>query len=394
MNDSPFIYGTTVSSLAFTNRELDAAKLKSNLLGGINTTIISPRRWGKSSLVEKVIADINKQEPAVKTVIIDLFAVSTEEEFLETFAREVIKASSSRWQEWMSSGKDFFQRLIPKFSIGIDPTTDFSLSFDWEELKKNGDEILNLPETIAQKNGSKFIICLDEFQNLSSFQNFESFEKKLRSYWQRQKSVTYCLYGSKRHMMTDIFNNPSKPFYRFGDIMMLPKIETNKWVSFICKSFTDTGKEITEESAGIIPRVMKNHSWYVQQLSHYTWNLTQKKATEVEIEAALKELIHANTPLYQKETEGVSNTQLNLLKAVAKGETQFTATAVMKKHLLGTPRNVSKNKEILVNNDIIHQINNHYEFVDPAFELWFKKQFFNQSYTHNIAGNIGGVIKF
>lgn len=136
MKDSPFIYGTIVSIQSFTNREAESAKLQSNLLNGINTTIISPRRWGKSSLVEKVIIDINKKDKKTKTVIIDLFSVSSEEEFLEQFAREVIKASSSKWQEWMSSGKEFFKKLIPKLSLGIDPTTDFSLSFDWHELKK------------------------------------------------------------------------------------------------------------------------------------------------------------------------------------------------------------------------------------------------------------------
>ena len=95
MKDSPFIYGTIVSIQSFTNREAESAKLQSNLLNGINTTIISPRRWGKSSLVEKVIIDINKKDKKTKTVIIDLFSVSSEEEFLEQFAREVIKASSA-----------------------------------------------------------------------------------------------------------------------------------------------------------------------------------------------------------------------------------------------------------------------------------------------------------
>jgi len=381
MKDSPFIYGTTVSVQSFTNREIESRKLKSNLLNGINTTIISPRRWGKSSLVEKVIADINKKEKLTKTIIIDLFSVGSEEEFLEKFAREVIKASSSKWQEWMASGKEFFKKLTPKLSFGIDPISDFSLSFDLQELKKNNDEILNLPEIIAQKKGIKFIICLDEFQNLSSFKDYIVFEKKMRACWQRHKSVTYCLYGSKRHMMSDIFNNPSKPFYRFGDIMLLQKIETKKWVSFITKSFSNTNKVIDEETAEMIPFIMKNHSWYVQQLAHYTWNLTSKKATLNELNIALTELINANAPLYQKEVESISQTQINLLKAVTKGETQFTSTVTMQKYLLGTPRNVSKNKTILINSDVIHEINGKYEFVDPAFELWFNKQFFNKIFT-------------
>lgn len=376
--DSPFIYGKTVSVASFTNREADASKLKSNLLNGINTMLISPRRWGKSSLVEKVIIDINKQNKQVKTIIIDLFSVSSEEEFLQLYASEVIKASSTKWQEWMSIGKEFFKKLVPKLSVGLDPVSDFSLSFDWKELKKHSDEILNLPEVIAKKRKLKFVICLDEFQNLSYFNDYENFEKQLRAYWQRHKSVTYCLYGSKRHMMTEIFNSPAKPFYRFGDIILLQKIETKKWTSFIIKGFTKSGKVIDEQYAKLIPELMNNHSWYVQQLSHYTWNLTRKKVTIREIETALNELINANTPLYQREIESISTTQINLLKAVVKGETKFTSTSIMQHYNLGTPNNVTKNKLTLTNNDIIQEINSIYEFVDPAFELWFKKQFFGE----------------
>jgi hypothetical protein len=208
-----------------------------------------------------------------------------------------------------------------------------------------------------------------------------NFEKKLRAYWQRQKLVTYCLYGSKRHMMTEVFNNPSKPFYRFGDILMLQKIETFKWVSFIISGFASTGKQIDEKTAELIPIIMKNNSWYVQQLAHYVWNLTKINATKTELESALNELIYANTPLYQKEIEILSYTQINLLKAVVKGETQFTSTAVMRKYQLGTPHNVSKNKILLMNTDMIHEVNMVFEFVDPAFELWFKKKYFNQPHT-------------
>jgi hypothetical protein len=380
MKASPFIYGATVSTTSFTNREKDGEKLFQNLTEGVSTIIISPRRWGKSSLVEKVIKDINQKEKKIKTVVIDLFSVAGEEEFLELFAKEVIKASSSRWEDWIKSGKNFFKQLIPKISIGIDPVTDFSLSFNWDELKKHKDEILNLPEIIATQKKLRFIICLDEFQNLASFTDYEMLEKKMRANWQRHKNVTYCLYGSKRHMMTHIFNNPSKPFYRFGDIILLQKITTESWIKFIIKSFKNTGKSISKADATYIPKLMENHSWYVQQLAHYTWQKTEKKAGKNEIESSLNELINANTPFYQKEVESISTTQLNLLKAVVQGETQLTSAAVMQKYKLGTPRNVSKNKIILINNDIIHEVNNKYELLDPAFELWFLKQFFNKPF--------------
>ena len=377
---SPFIYGNTVSNDAFTDRTQESEKLSNNLLQGINTIIISPRRWGKSSLVEKVVNTINGTQTDLKTVVIDLFSVSTEEEFLELFAKEVIKASSSKWQDWLKSGKDLFKQLVPKLSVGVDPSSDFSLSFDWEELKRHKDEILNLPEVIAQKKNIRFVVCLDEFQNLATFPDYEGLEKKMRAIWQRQKKVCYCLYGSKRHMMTEIFNNTSKPFYRFGDIILLQKISGEDWHQFILESFESTGKTISEEMARKIPQLMKDHSWYVQQLAHYTWQKTEKNAKMEEVAEALNELIQANSPLYQKEVENISGTQLNLLKAISKGAKQLTAAKTMQEYKLGTPRNVSKNKNILINEDIIHETSNGFEFLDPAFELWFKKTYFNQDY--------------
>ena len=381
MRNSPFIYGSTVSERSFTNREKEVNKLTNNLLGGINTMIISPRRWGKSSLVERVTNSIRTKHSDVRIVIIDLFSVNSEEEFMEKFAGDVLKASSSKWQDWIKSSKKLFKNLIPKIQVSVDPLNSFSISFDWEEIRKHGDEILNLPEMVSRQKKIKMIVCLDEFQVIANFPGYEEFERRLRAVWQRHNAVTYCIYGSQRHMMSEIFNNPSKPFYRFGDIIMLPKIERESWISFICGSFRETGKVISKEEAGMIADLMKCHPWYVQQLSHYTWNMTLKSATKTDIIRSLNELINANMPLYQRETEILSSTQLNLLKAVAHGETQLTSARVMNDYRLGTPRNVSKNKTILINDDILGASGGTYFFLDPAFELWFRKSFLNEFAT-------------
>lgn len=380
MKKTPFVYGKTVSAKSFTNREKEYKKLYANLINGINTMIISPRRWGKSSLVEKTIQDIIRKEDKLKTVIIDFFTASSEEEFLEIYARDIIKASSTKIEDWVRSGKELFKKLTPRISIGAGPESDFSLGFDWNELIRHSDEILNLPEVIAVRKKIKFVVCLDEFQHLASYPGYESLEKKMRASWQKHKNVTYCLYGSKRHMMTDIFNNPSKPFYRFGDIIFLKKISSIEWIHFIVERFESTGKHISEINAELIARLMKNHPWYVQQLSHYSWQNTEKTAGQTEIMNALEELIFTNSPLYEKEIEILSTTQVNLLKAVANKEKQFTSTSVMKNYRLGTPRNVSKNKTTLINNDIIHSDAGSFEFLDPAFEIWFSKHFLDKDY--------------
>ena len=98
---------------------------------------------------------------------------------------------------------------------------------------------------------------------------------------------------------------------------------------------------------------------------------------------ALEELIDTNSPLYEKEVETLSTTQVNLLKAVASRENQFTSTHVINKYRLGTPRNVSKNKTTLINNDIIHAESGSFEFLDPAFELWFSRHFLHMNYSIN-----------
>lgn len=381
---SPFIFGNTVSTQAYTNREEEARRLKQNLLGGINTILISPRRWGKSSLVERVLIDINKSDKKCKTVLLDLFTVNSEVDFFELFTREVIKATSSKWEDWLQDAKRFLSNMVPTVHVGVNPHLDFTIKYEHEKVREFADEILNLPERIAKEKGIRLVICLDEFQNLNNLVDYEPLEKKMRAIWQRQKLVSYCLFGSKRHMLEQIFNNPSKPFYRFGDLMLLPKIKEEAWIKFIQASFKRTGKQISKEMATIVPRLMKNHSWYVQQLSHYVWNQCRSGGAvdKLIIQNALSELIFANQPLYQREIEGMSSTQVNLLKAIYQKEKQLTAALVMRTYALGTPRNVSKNRLILEGRDmIVKDENGIYEFLDPAFELWFGKQYFQSPWV-------------
>lgn len=372
---SPFSFGHIVNLQSFTNRENDLEKLKKNLISGINTIIISPRRWGKSSLVAKTIQEINKENPNYKTVKIDLFSANSEQEFLEIFAREVIKAGSEKWEEWVNDTRQIFKNIVPKISIGIQPDSDFSLTFDWEETQKHALEILNLAEILAEKKGVKFIICIDEFQNLAQYPHYEALEKKMRSVWQQQKNVVYCLYGSKRHMMTDIFNKASKPFYRFGDLFLLQKIKQEKWVKFITENFQKTKKEISENQAKDIAELMKNHSWYVQQFSYYIWSETDQIVSDEIFQNALERLIQSNTPLFQQIVEELSTTQINLIKAIVKGEKQLSAKATLDKYQLGTSANVIRNKNILLQKDLIHKENGLYELLDPVFELWVKKTY-------------------
>lgn len=127
--------------------------------------------------------------------------------------------------------------------------TDFSISLELNPKSDDINELLNLPEKIAQKRGINIVVCIDEFQQISDFKDSKRFQKQLRSVWQLQKSVSYCLFGSKKHLMNELFEKRSLPFYKFGDAIYLPCISTPDWVSYIRNRFDSTGKQISKELA-------------------------------------------------------------------------------------------------------------------------------------------------
>jgi len=371
MNGNPFKFGMNVTDANFLNRESDKKRLLNNFNNGINTIIISPRRWGKSSLVKESIRLMTDKNICI--VYIDMFFVRSEEEFYTIYAREILRATENKLEERIGSIKKFLSQIIPKIQLNIDPFHDFSLSFDWDELKKYRNDILNLPEKIALSKDIKVIICIDEFQNICNFKESEPFEKTLRSCWQYHQNTSYCLFGSKRHMMNDIFNRKNRAFYRFGDLILLKKIEEEHWYNFISEKFKNTEKSITKDQVKYMVKLTDNHPYYIQQLSSFIWNISSDVVTDENINNAVTELLDANALFYIKETETLSNTQINFLRAVLDQAKQFTSVETMTKYKLGTPRNVQRNREILFNSDIIDITPTGISFIDPLYKEWIKR---------------------
>lgn len=368
---SPFKFGKVVTGKQFINRKEDIKRIQNNISAGINTILISPRRWGKSSLM-KQIEYLNKSNKT-KFAFIDFFNIRTEEDFLERYSREIIRCSISKKEELLNAGKEFFHKVIPSFTFGSDPINDFSVSFSWNESFKTRDEIVNLPETIASKKGIKIVVCIDEFQNISRLENNISFEQELRSYWQYHENVSYCLYGSRRHMMLELFKQESRAFYRFGDLFMMEKIPEKHWVGFITGSFENSGKSISKDLVKKMIAMTNNHPDYLQQLCHNVWNRTDSETTSKIVGESMNLVIRSNALHYQDICDTLSNTQLNLVYAILAGETKLTASKTMQQYKLGTPRNVSKNKQVLIRKDIVEIHGKTITFNDPIFEYWLRQ---------------------
>ena len=370
--DNPFVFGKAAEGTFFTDRTEDARRLHANLTHGINTIIISPRRWGKTSLVKKVIADIDR--PGIKPVFIDIFQCKSEYEFYHAFASAIIKQSSSRLDEWVETAKTFLSNISPKFSFGSDPMNDFSLSFEWNPKDDTDTDILQLPEKIAKKKNIHVVICLDEFQQIADFDDALTFQKKLRSVWQHQQNVTYCMFGSKKHLMENIFNDKGRPFYKFGDMMFLKKISTEEWVPFICAKFQETGKVISKEQAAKICEATENLSSYVQHLAWVVWYKADKVVTNKDISTAIDDLLEQNKVFFQREVEQLSEHQLNFLRALANGVTTgFSRKDVIKKYRLESSANVQSVKKALLKKDLIDVDGQEVSFNDSLFKQWLKR---------------------
>lgn len=371
MEENPFVFGKAVEGSYFTNRTKDAEHLEANLTHGINTILISPRRWGKTSLVKKVMANVIR--PDIKIIYIDVFSCKSEYDFYKMFASTIIQQTSSKIEEWMTTAKEFLSRVITKVAFSPDSIQEYSLSFEFP-AKDDAEDILQLPERIAQKKGIHIVLCLDEFQQVAEFQDSMTFQKKLRSVWQHQQNVSYCLFGSKRHLMTELFSDSSNPFYKFGDMMFLKKIPTEEWIPFICHKFQETGKVITEKQAERICKVTENLSSYVQHLSWIVWYKAKPVVTNEMVDESIEELLEQNKVFFQREVEGLTELQLNLLKAIANGvDTGFTKKEVIKKYRLESSANVQGIKKSLLKKDLIDIDGSIITYNDPLFKLWIKK---------------------
>ena len=373
--ENPFIFGKAAEGAFFTDRTEDSKRLTANLTHGINTILISPRRWGKTSLVKKVISEINI--PNIKIAFIDIFQCKSEYEFYHAFATAVIKQTSSKFDEWVETAKTFLSNISPRFSFGSDPMNDFSLSFEWNPKNDSGTSILQLPERIAEKKNIHLVVCLDEFQQIADFTDTVKFQKELRSVWQHQQNVTYCMFGSKKHLMENIFNDKSMPFYKFGDMMFLKKIPTEEWVPFICTKFRETGKNISPELAAKICEATENLSSYVQHLAWVVWYKCDKVVTNKDITTAIDDLLEQNKVFFQREVEQLSEFQLNFLRALANGVTTgFSRKDVIKKYRLESSANVQSIKKSLLKKDLIDIDGQEISFNDSLFKLWLKRQRF------------------
>lgn len=365
--DNPFVYGVAADNAHFIGREDEIKRLTMNFSNGINTILISQRRLGKTSLVNKVAEQISDNKK-LKIIRMDAFVCKDESDFYMMFATEIIRQMSGKVESLIENAKRFLTSLVPKLSV--EQTGEISFSLETTDKQYNAD-VLTLPERIAVEKGIHIVVCIDEFQQIGEFTDSLMFQKKLRSVWQHQHNTTYCLFGSKRHILMNMFGKASYPFYKFGDIIFLEKIPVGRWTEYIQRQFALTGKSVSAEICEAICSYVESNSSYVQQLAWLLWARTDSAATEAGLELAKLDLLRQNHILFLNYISNLSNYQMRVVQAIAEGHKSDLSTGeVIFDYRLNSTANVTRVKKALEEKEFIEITGKTVELSDPIFGRW------------------------
>jgi len=370
--DKSFVFGVPVEGQYFIGRTEESKRLGNNFRSGVNTILLSPRRWGKTSLVMAVAESVNSKETIV--VRMDAYSCRDEYDFYNAFSEAILKQTSSKIEEWKTLASGFIERLTPKIILSPDSVSEYSVSLGITPRTHSPEEILELPQKIAERKNCNIVVCIDEFQQIGEFYDSITAQKRMRSVWQHQKNVSYCLYGSKMHMMTALFQKKSNPFYKFGDLQYLQAIPLEEWTSYIIRRFALTGKSISGDIVKRLCETVEYQSSYVQQLAWCLNNNTESVASEEGLNASIQDLVDQNSPVFIQQTENLTSYQLNFLRAVLDGiHSDFGCKEIREEYNLGSPSNITRLKKSLIDKELVEINLDGIHIVDPILRIWLQK---------------------
>ncbi len=372
--ENPFVYGRYVSGEAFTDRTEELGYLVRELESNGRIFLISPRRYGKSSLLQRVRHELLKK--GLLVAYFDLYKIATMNQFAEAYASAILDASKSKSRKIIKWITAFLPRLRPKISFETPEAPSLSLDYaleskeSWKELEA----IYHLPQKIALQEKKKFVVMFDEFQEIEKLGG-AALEKQLRAAIQSHNRVNYVFAGSKRHVLYDMISNRARAFYQLGEVLNLQKIPAVELARFIRENMESTGFKIDEAAIRMILDEMRNVPNNVQLLCHRLWSENQrsKRIASANVEQAVRNLVLSYVPLFAEIWDTLTLFQQKLLKAIAQtGGAALTSVRNIKRFELRSSSAVSRGLQLLQQKGLVDKENEHYVFTDIFFEKWVK----------------------
>ena len=371
--DNPFIVAGAMPDKYFCDREKETQWITSMIANGHNLVLISPRRMGKTSLVrhcyqQPLLAD------SYHTFYIDILPTTSLAEFTSLLGKQI-------YDVLLPWGKKAVDKFISALSslrscLGYDslsglPTLTFSAS-------KIADPVLTLEEIFRYlaEADKRCVVAIDEFQQISKYPE-KNVEALLRSHIQAMSNCNFIFAGSERHMMMQMFQDSSRPFYNSTMMIDLRAIELDKYVDFIVRNFNEFGKAIDPADATSIYEMLEGNTYYIQLLCNAAFMATPKggKCDEQVIEQALTRLLEINATFYRERLSLVPAKQKPLLMAIAKEGvcSGILSSDFIARHSLGTASAVQYAARQLVESGIVSLSDDRYSLSDKMLGIWMRR---------------------
>jgi len=369
---NPFVYGEVVTGADFADRKDEIKEFVRDLKDCEKIFLISPRRYGKTSLIINILTKLKKEQ--IYSIYIDLYKVTSLHKLLELYSREIALAVETKLERAIRFIKETLPGLRPKITINADGSPSIGIDYisNKGEVIRFLDEVYNLPQKIALKKKKNFVVAFDEFQEVRNF-NGESIEKSMRASFRHQRKVAYIFAGSKKDMLNDMVYNKSRAFYKIGKVI----IPREEFCKFLEKKFKNTGFTLGSGCVNRILNLVEDYPYNAQFLCHKLWdmNLDKKKINISDIEVALRKILFEQTPFYLSLWDNLTLHQRDVLRAIANfsGEKIFSQEFIATTNI-GPSSTLQTSIALLVKKEIIEKNNGVYEIVDVFFKEWIRRE--------------------
>ncbi len=387
---NPFIYGEIVAAGAFADRDEEYHRLTTDLAAGQKIFLISPRRYGKSSLIRRSLDSLAKER--VITVSITVAGSSSYIGFLENYARALIAAETpvGRFRQWAA---ELMRTIRPEISVDAGGPyrmgpPGVSLSFPSVRTARDAGrlatEVFALPGRIAAARKRKMAIALDEFQTIASFDEAPrgsgGVEDALRAAVQQQRDVGYVFAGSEPSLM-DRMISPRRPFYKAGPVMRLQKIDPAEFAEWLDARFAKTGLRPEDGLGAAIVDLADNVPYDVQRLAHETWDDARaagKKSVGVDdLHGTLSRILRQQGIVFEETWQRLTLAQRGVLRAlVLESGEELLSAGVRQRHRLAGASSVQSSLAALVREDIVMRDGARYLLTDSLYREWIARKTF------------------
>lgn len=368
---NPFSYGTIVRGDFFYDRKEEGERIATTLSNGNNMVLFAPRRYGKTSLVFRVIEQLEAK--GYTCVYFDFLPVYSIETFVSLYINAIEKKQNNL-QRLVQIITNVVKSIRPKLTFDSGGNPEFGIDITESTVSiQTLSEVLDLPEKLAQP-GKKTIVIFDEFQEITKFNKY-GFESLLRSKIQQQQQVNYLFLGSRTHLLSDMFNNKNRAFYNSASHMQLGTLPHDDTIAYLQSKFILSGIRMEEQEALYLIEQSGDIPYYIQLLAAEIWQYmvtSQTMVTTEIIDTCTKQIVELKQDYYYELFDRQSVMQKQLLIAlVQNGDNIFSATYT-KRFRLSAASTTQKSVLVLMDNGIIDKTDSSYFISDPFFKRFLQ----------------------